>query len=379
MKKINAIFIFLLLICMQVQAFDVQYKFEKFQLNDKLPSNSVIRTFNDSEGYMWFGTRDGLCRFDGYDIKVFRSSALTPGILNNNEIQCIAEDKKKRIWIGTDKGLAIYDHGKLTVHTKATGLLSDVIWSICQDNAGNVILGTQDGIARFVNGTTYEVVVNTPNYSFRRLVRDGTSNFIYGATDEGVLIYNTDIQEVGVYTLGYITVDENTVPEPAYDVNFDKYGFMWITLKQHILIVTDEIISYTYNEFNFADDQELHIRKDRKNDLWIIPSKDLFVLQRYEDDLIINPIFSGEGNYTDLISDTYGNYWLSIYSNGLINYNGPNSIVYNTTNSNLHSNNISTLLLDNSQNLWIGSTDVGLAILSNIPQNRNAKSEFTLN
>ena len=47
------------------------FVFEPFSLNDKLSSNSVTRTFQDRDGYVWFGTKDGLCRFDGYDIKVF--------------------------------------------------------------------------------------------------------------------------------------------------------------------------------------------------------------------------------------------------------------------------------------------------------------------
>lgn len=81
------------------------FVFEPFSLNDKLSSNSVTRTFQDRDGYVWFGTKDGLCRFDGYDIKVFRSSALTPGKLTNNEIECLAEDNSGKLWIGTMEGI----------------------------------------------------------------------------------------------------------------------------------------------------------------------------------------------------------------------------------------------------------------------------------
>lgn len=81
------------------------FVFEPFSLNDKLSSNSVTRTFQNRDGYVWFGTKDGLCRFDGYDIKVFRSSALTPGKLTNNEIECLAEDNSGKLWIGTMEGI----------------------------------------------------------------------------------------------------------------------------------------------------------------------------------------------------------------------------------------------------------------------------------
>ncbi len=85
------------------------FVFEQFPLNEKLSSNSVTRTFQDQEGYVWFGTKDGLCRFDGYDIKVFRSSAQTPGKLTNNEIECITEDMNGKLWIGTLEGINILD------------------------------------------------------------------------------------------------------------------------------------------------------------------------------------------------------------------------------------------------------------------------------
>ena len=90
----------------------VLFGFEKFPYSEKLPSNSVIRIYNDKEGYMWFGTQDGLCRFDGYNVKVFRSSALTPGKLTNNEIQCITEDNDHQLWVGTTEGINIIDKKK---------------------------------------------------------------------------------------------------------------------------------------------------------------------------------------------------------------------------------------------------------------------------
>ena len=108
-KKLLLNCLILLLSILSTSAAGLPLSFERFQYNDKLPSNSVIRTFNDNDGYMWFGTKDGLCRFDGYDVKVFRSSAFTPGILTNNEIQCIAEDKNQRIWVGTFEGINIID------------------------------------------------------------------------------------------------------------------------------------------------------------------------------------------------------------------------------------------------------------------------------
>jgi len=79
-KYSSILFCFLVnIILCQANIITPQFSFEKFPYAEKLPSNSVIRIYQDKEGFMWFGTKDGLCRFDGYDVKVFRSSALTPG------------------------------------------------------------------------------------------------------------------------------------------------------------------------------------------------------------------------------------------------------------------------------------------------------------
>ena len=118
MKRRTFIFISLLaIVTIDFDAFSITnpFVFEQFPLNEKLSSNSVTRTFQDQEGYVWFGTKDGLCRFDGYDIKVFRSSAQTPGKLTNNEIECIAEDRNNRLWVGTLEGINILDKKSYSV------------------------------------------------------------------------------------------------------------------------------------------------------------------------------------------------------------------------------------------------------------------------
>ena len=58
---------------------------------------------------MWYGTVNGLCRDDGYQVDVIRSDIHTPGLLRNNLVQSISEDAKGRIWFGTDAGAYILD------------------------------------------------------------------------------------------------------------------------------------------------------------------------------------------------------------------------------------------------------------------------------
>lgn len=59
----------------------------------------------DSEGMMWVGTNSGLKSYDGYTVKSYKSNALSPGILPNNDIRSMAEDHEQNLWLGTRNGL----------------------------------------------------------------------------------------------------------------------------------------------------------------------------------------------------------------------------------------------------------------------------------
>ena len=75
-----------------------------------LPSNTVYRVFRDGDGFVWFGTTNGFCRYDGYDMKSFRSEIADPAFPSNYVTGGFAEDKLNHtLWIGTEKGVLILD------------------------------------------------------------------------------------------------------------------------------------------------------------------------------------------------------------------------------------------------------------------------------
>ena len=83
--------------------------FDRLDINDGLSQNTVTSIIQDDKGFMWFGTKDGLCRYDGKSFKTFmHDPRLTTG-LGNSLIKCLVEDHDRRIWVGTDSGLYIYD------------------------------------------------------------------------------------------------------------------------------------------------------------------------------------------------------------------------------------------------------------------------------
>ena len=133
-----------------VQSSEIHSEFKQFQYVNQLPSNSVQCMIKDSEGYIWFGTRDGLCRFDGYRIKVFRSNVIDHNRLTNNNIRCVLEDKQHRLWIGTNEGVNILDKSNYTVKAFDMNVIGrDRILDMCLDKKGNIWISTgSKGIVR---------------------------------------------------------------------------------------------------------------------------------------------------------------------------------------------------------------------------------------
>jgi len=83
------------------------YQFRHYDTNEGLSQNSVMTIVQDSMGFMWFGTHDGLNRFDGNSFKVYRRSTLQNG-LSNGRVGVIWLAPDNELWLGTERGIYIY-------------------------------------------------------------------------------------------------------------------------------------------------------------------------------------------------------------------------------------------------------------------------------
>ena len=87
-----------------------QIRFEKMSIEQGLSQSSVYSIYQDSRGFLWFGTEDGLNKFDGYNFTVYRHNPDDPLSLSDNTILSIFEDKSGELWVGTyGRGLNRFD------------------------------------------------------------------------------------------------------------------------------------------------------------------------------------------------------------------------------------------------------------------------------
>jgi len=128
-----------------------KYRFRHLTSNDGLPSNWCWEVMKDSQGFIWITTRAGLCRYDGYNVKVFQHDPADSTSLSDNRISktgCMVEDKDGNIWIGTLNGLNRYDPsiGKFDrfkhIPSHPGSISSSRITCLLEDKKGTLWIGT---------------------------------------------------------------------------------------------------------------------------------------------------------------------------------------------------------------------------------------------
>lgn len=149
--------IILLSIFSHALAQDKRYYFRNYDINSGLSHNSVFSIFQDRQGFMWFGTKYGLNRFDGQRWKVYNSDSKgnPEDKLGSDYVHVIHEDRDGIFWLGTDEGIYLFDKSldKFTAfpHKTADGQFPvNIISSLAEDKDGNIwIAGNNQGIFRF--------------------------------------------------------------------------------------------------------------------------------------------------------------------------------------------------------------------------------------
>ena len=173
------------------------YRFEHLTMEEGLSYNCIEVILQDRQGYLWFGSRNGLNRYDGYLIKTFYHDPEDPNSLRDNVIESIYEDQSGTLWIGTQNGwLEKYDpviqgfkHFKIGSH----------VLSILEDSTGNLWIGTQDpGLFQF-NKTTERAVLIWQGKFFTSILEDNQGDIWAASPDAGLGKYNLDRNNCSVF------------------------------------------------------------------------------------------------------------------------------------------------------------------------------------
>lgn len=178
------------------------------EIDNGLSNNYVRCIYQDAKGFFWFGTRDGLNRYDGYDFRIFRNEIDNKFSLIHNIIHSISSDSDNRIWVGTRKGLSIYNDrtGIFTNANYRNSLknrslpVASVIRDIFPGTQQSMLVATEGvGLLRFKKGSHLGEQVP--------LLMNGRKSFSYG-------VQSVRVDEMGrewafVQNVGLCLFDKN--------------------------------------------------------------------------------------------------------------------------------------------------------------------------
>lgn len=312
--------------------------FNNLSTNNGLTSDLITYIYQDSIGYMWIGTKDGLNQYNGNMVVQYTYQYGNEKSLTSPCITSINEDDSGNIWVGTDSGLNIINRNEDKVIRIESGeqnedMLSNyVITSIYKDNYGVMWVGTTNGLNRY----------DEKNNKFIKYYSDGT---------------NTNI------TNNYIT-----------DIDENELGELWVSTMDGISIIDLKTYSIRNGRDKYNNIEYIYsVDKDNYGDMWVLGKESVFKIINKDYEVGIYNIYDCEnlsGNMTKVLCHSNGDVWLS-RGTGLIRYivSSNETKIYTESSNYLINNSINCLYEDRSGVLWVG-TNKGVSIL-------NTKQQFS--
>ncbi len=328
-----------------------QYSFEHLSLEEGTSYNLTYSILQDNKGFMWFGTFNGLVRFDGRDYIHYKHTPYDSSSVSSDDIISLYEDKNGFIWVGTwSGGLNRFDPDQ-EVFTQYKNMVTDtlsisdnLVYDVCEDNLGRLWVATNNGLNRFVpktdpknrRGRDYFVHYSTEpgnkysinNSNVRVLFKDSKGRLWVGVNEGGLHYY--DIEQDHFIRLEEVTRDGST---SIIDIFEDDKENLWLATWGGGLKKVQPIESDNGNVIGLR----LNIYKNNPDDSKSISHNNIWCLEQ----------------------DRSGNLWVGTYD-GLNKFNPADRTFdryYHDEKSTktLSSSKVSAIRLDQSGVLWIGT------------------------
>ena len=352
MKRFSICLFLSLLLITPPLAGQTNFSFKRLEPEHKFPGGTVQKIFQDSQGFMWFATLNGLIRFDGYSFKVFKSDPTNSTTISDNKVLDLKEDKQGFMWVSTFQGLNRfnpetelfdrYDHDL----ADSKSFSDNKPYRLLKDKNDNIWIGTLKG--------------NINRYDF------DNKNFIRYRVDNS---------------------NPKTTKEFVSKIYEDRKGVLWVGTKTGLAQYNhpkDRFVSYQPADGSFKGLKDLHvidISEGPEGDLWLSTyNKGLIRLSQSNKKLVYYSLENGSGsekvarNIPDnLLLDSQGQFWVTSIT-GLHQFDRKEDkfIRFKHRENNIHSlssNRVKSIYEDKTGELWVGLAGGNINVLN--VQNRN--------
>jgi len=335
-------------------------RFEHLTIEDGLSQNAGLAIFQDSRGYLWIGSQDGLNRYDGYSFKIFKHDPDDPNSLSHNSILAMTEDTDGSLWIGTwGGGLNRFDPAtekfiryRYDADDPAS-LSNDTVTSLKQDSSGSLWVGTLGGLNRY-----------NPE-------KDGFDHFVSDLNDSNSLSSDA-ISVIIEDSLGQLWIGTGAIGIEGSGLNrFDPS--------------TGKVVRYRHDDSDpasLSSNNIASIYESPDGTFWIATGGfslrggglDQFdprtgTAQHFSHDPEVADSLGGDDLFT-LWGDSNGILWIGTWANGLdlMDLSNPGHFAHYRNDpffpDSLSGNEVWSLYKDRSGILWIGTSHSGINKLS---------------
>lgn len=359
--------------------------FNNINIEQGISQSTIEAIFQDSEGYIWLGTNDGLNRYNGYEFKIYNYEEYQNSI-SHNGITDITEDKYGNIWVNTVSGVNKINKKteKISNYTEINGKIKeDSTTEIIVTKDNNILVGTYEGLNIYnAKEDRFDIILEQ---------KDGILSSCIYSIDEDI---NGNIwigTELGLNKLSkdFKVLETYTSESEIYNIFCDdENGFVWAGSDSSGLLKIDtktkEVKQYINNieDLNSLPANQVGaIIRDSKGNLWVGTTNGLARYNEKNDsfDVYKNKVYDKNSLvYNDvrsIIEDREGVLWVGTYS-GISIFDTESSIKYYNAGLDdgylLSENMVHGIYEDDEGYLWVGSRIKGVNIIDR--ENNTSKS-----
>lgn len=353
------------------------YYFRNMAVEDGLSQNMVYSIMQDKTGFIWLGTLDGLCRYDGTKFKIFKKEKDNEHSLGSNKILSLLQNSNEEIWIGTTNGIYIYDpmyenFSRFDMKTTDGEKVEGAVRDLKRDGKGNIWIGVQDKGMYCLSNEKELKIYRLKNTNVRKFDFDVHGNVWVATYGRGLLKINPVSAQVKEFL-----IDEKRNKVSENDINtilsFNSGYLLAGTVNKGVQRFDLHTEKFTPFLEKGQDNSPLFVRcmiKTDNQELWIGTEEGVFIYDFRTNDFVNlkhshnNPYSLSDNAIHSLYQDREGGIWVGTFFGGVSYFNhsfaqfekyypviGRNSI---------SGKSISEFCEDNKKNIWIGTEDAGL-------------------
>jgi PAS domain S-box-containing protein len=326
-----------------------QYALDIWREKEGLPQVTVNVIFQTSDGYLWIGTNEGLCRFDGVRFVTIEDSNID---FARKEIFALAEDNEGTLWIGHRSGITTYKNRKLIALSTEKEITTGVVKAIYKDKAGTIWIGTDKKVIKYRNGEfkDYDKAGDVSINKVKAIYADPNGN-VWVGTDHKLFQFKDE--NITVHTL---VNEKGEQFRTIVSISGTPDGKVYMACKG------GKVVAYKDGQFSFYTLPEFNKEKTTLTAIHVDPAETVWIgtrqlgLCKFENGNL-TPYFNPNINFsmTNVISintDIEGSLWIGTEIDGLLRLRDVEFSSF-SKNEGLIGTRVNSVFEDSKGTLWI--------------------------